>query len=487
MFGLLWAHTDGTAFSTFNSAVFPLGTGSVLFMLALAGFGAKAGIVPFHVWLPEAHPAAPSHISAILSGAMIHVGIYGLARSLDFFGEGSIWWGWTLVGAGVCTGLAGILKALGQSELKRLLAYSSVEHMGIALIGVGAGYIGTQTGNAWIAALGYGAAFLHLLNHTAMKGLLFLCAGEVLHSAATVRLELLGGLQRRMPWTGTAFVLGATAISCLPPLNGFVGKLLVILALLKGFMLPGIGSQIAFFGALIALVLMGGLTAAAFAKAYGIGFLGEPRSDAARNAADAGWLNRACLVALALCCLCFALGAPWIFRSLMSPAVLSLFPAGMGAEAGAQATVEAAELLQQGLALGIGLAALSGAFWLLRKLLLRRNGGAREARTWDCGYQFGTPRIQYSPASFVAPLTKLFAQLVGITRHYAQQGEFFPSRALCELRHSGGLLRGVFSPFFEGVRRLCDTLKVVQHGRIHIYILYILLVIVGLLVWGLHI
>jgi hydrogenase-4 component B len=485
MFGLLWAQTGSTSFDAFALAVFPLSTGNALFALALAGFGAKAGIVPLHVWLPEAHPAAPSHISAMLSGAMIHAGMYGLARSLDFFGEGSICWGWALVAAGVCTGLGGILRALGQGDLKRLLAYHSVENMGIALIGIGTGYIGTRTGNVWMAALGYSGAFFHLLNHSAMKGLLFLCAGEVLHGAATAHLGLLGGLQKRMPWTGAAFVLGATAISCLPPLNGFIGKFLLILALLKGCMSSGFGSQIALCSVLFALVLMGGLTAAAFAKAYGIGFLGEARSEAARNAVEAGPLNRACLLALALCCLGFALGAPWIFSLLISPAALSLFPAGMGKAVGAQAVVEAMALLEQLLGLSLSVAALTGAFLLLRKLLLRRSGGVREARTWDCGYQLGTPRIQYSPASFVAPLTKLFAPIVGMSRNYTQWGEFFPSRARCEVRISGGLLRSVFTPFFEGLRQLCDRLKVLQHGHIHLYILHILIVIAALLVWGL--
>ena len=486
MFGLLWAQTGSTAFDAFARAAFPLSTGTALFVLALLGFGTKAGIVPFHVWLPEAHPAAPSHISAMLSGAMISAGIYGLARCLNFFGEGSIWWGWTLLGAGVCTGLVGILKALGQSDLKRLLAYHSVENMGIALIGIGTGYIGAQAGSAWIATLGYSAGFFHILNNAAMKGLLFLCAGEVWHSAHTVYLGFLGGLQKRMPWVGATFVLGATAISCLPPLSGFAGKFLLILALFQGFMLTGLESQMALFGALIALVLMGGLTAAAFAKAYGIGFLGEPRSGAAQNALETGRLNRVCLLMPALCCIFLALGAPWIF-GLMSTAALSCFPAGMDKGAGARAALEAAKLLEHCLLLSLGLVALFFVFWLLRKVLLRKNGGTREARTWDCGYQLGTPRIQYSSASFVEPLSRLFAVVVGITRRRAQWGEFFPSRATCELRLSGGLLKGVFTPLFEGTRRLCDSLKIMQHGHIHIYILYIVVVLVPLLVWGLHI
>ena len=486
MFGVLWAQTGGTAFDAFTPAVFPLGTGTVLFALALTGFGAKAGMVPFHVWLPEAHPAAPGHVSAMLSGVMIHAGIYGLVRSLGFFGEGSLWWGWALVGAGVCTGLGGILRALGQDDLKRLLAYCSVENMGTALIGVGVGYIGTQTAGVGMAVLGYGAALFHLLNHTVMKGLLFLCAGEVLHGAHTAHAGLLGGLQKRMPWVGTAFAMGAAAISCLPPMNGFIGKFLLMLALLKGSMLLGVESRMALFGACIALVLMGGLTAAAFTKAYGLAFLGEARSEAARNAAEPGLLSRVCLWIPALCCPGFALGAPWIFSFLISPASLSLFPTDMSRTDGVRVALETSAVLEQCLVPCLGVVALFGALLLLRAALLRLGGGTREARTWDCGCQIGTPRIQYSAASFIEPLTGMFAAGMGITRRHAQWGDIFPSRMLCEFHISGGLLRSVFAPAFEGARRVCNRLKIMQHGYIHIYILYILIVIVGLLVWGLQ-
>ena len=485
MFGLLWAQTGSTSFDAFVLAVFPLSTGSALFILALVGFGTKAGIVPFHVWLPEAHPAAPSHISAMLSGAMISAGIYGLARSLSFCGEGSIWWGWILIGVGMGTGLVGILKALGQSEFKRLLAYSSVENMGITLIGIGTGYIGTQTNNAWIATLGYSAAFFHILSHAAAKGLLFLCAGEVLHGVRTAYLGFLGGLQARMPRVGAAFALGAAAISCLPPLSGFAGKFLLILALFKDSASLGLESQLALFGTFIALIFMGGLAAATFAKAYGIGFLGEPRSEAARNVMEPGRLNQACLLMLALCCLCFALGAPWIF-GLMSTAALSLFPAGMEQGDGMQAAAEAKELLQQSLLLGLGVVALIFAFWLLRKVLLRQNGGTRAARTWDCGYQLGTPRIQYSAVSFVEPLARIFAGAIGLGFRHVQWDKFFPSRATCEVHLSDRLLRSILVPLFAGVRRVCDSLKLMQHGHIHIYILYIFVVLVGLFAWGLQ-
>ena len=242
-FGLLWQNAGDTAFATLalkEGPVVPLA--SVLFVLSLLGFGAKAGIAPMHVWLPEAHPAAPSHISALLSGAMINAGLYGIIRSCEFVAPLSAapaWWGWLTLFLGLGTALMGILKALAQSNLKRLLAYSSVENMGLMLMGVGAWLIGSHSGNSWIGTLGLAGAMFHMLNHSAFKGLLFLTAGEVLHATGTVRMELLGGLQQRMPLVGAAFGIGAVSIACFPPFNGFAGEFVLALSLLDGSTLMG--------------------------------------------------------------------------------------------------------------------------------------------------------------------------------------------------------------------------------------------------------
>ena len=247
-FGLLWQNSGDTAFATLalkEGPVVPLA--SVLFVLSLLGFGAKAGIAPMHVWLPEAHPAAPSHISALLSGAMINAGLYGIIRSCEFVAPLSAapaWWGWLTLFLGLGTALMGILKALAQSNLKRLLAYSSVENMGLMLMGVGAWLIGSHSGNSWIGTLGLAGAMFHMLNHSAFKGLLFLTAGEVLHATGTVRMELLGGLQQRMPLVGAAFGIGAVSIACFPPFNGFAGEFVLALSLLDGSSLPGVEQQL---------------------------------------------------------------------------------------------------------------------------------------------------------------------------------------------------------------------------------------------------
>ena len=270
-FGLLWQNAGDTAF-----AVLPLREGpavplaSVLFVLSLLGFGAKAGIAPMHVWLPEAHPAAPSHISALLSGAMINAGLYGIIRSCEFVAPLSAapaWWGWLALFLGLGTALMGILKALAQSNLKRLLAYSSVENMGLMLMGVGAWLIGSHSGNSWIGTLGLAGAMFHMLNHSAFKGLLFLTAGEVLHATGTVRMDLLGGLQQRMPLVGAAFGIGAVSIACFPPFNGFAGEFVLVLSLLDGSSLPGVEQQLGLLMALVVLGLVSGLAAATYAKA----------------------------------------------------------------------------------------------------------------------------------------------------------------------------------------------------------------------------
>ena len=200
---------------------------SVAFLLALVGFGSKAGIVPAHVWLPEAHPVAPSHASALMSGAMIKVGIYGIVRLLTMLGTPAAWWGWLLIAIGASSGVLGVLFALAQHDLKRLLAYHSVENIGIILIGLGAGVLGLSTGTMPLAVLGFAAGLLHVLNHSIFKGLLFLGAGAVQHAARTLDLEELGGLLKHMPWTGASFLIGAAAIVGLPPFNGFVSEFLL--------------------------------------------------------------------------------------------------------------------------------------------------------------------------------------------------------------------------------------------------------------------
>lgn len=494
LFALLWQQTDDTSFAAFSqwaqsSQLAPSSLLlSVLFVLALVGFGTKSGLAPLHVWLPEVHPLAPSHISAVMSGVMINAGIYGFIRSLDFLGplhSAPAWWGWAVLATGLCTGLVGILKATAQSNIKRLLAYSSVENMGLIFMGLGAALVGAQTGNAWICILGFAAALFHMLNHASYKGLLFLCAGEILHAAHTVRLEHLGGLQKKLPALGLAFGLGAASIACLPPFNGFASELVLALSLAGGLNLQGMEQQLALVGALVGLALISGLAAATFAKAYGIAFLGEARTGAAQKPTPPTRLSLACMAVPAAACLTLGLGAPWVFEGLI-PAALQVgrFPAQALPQA-LDAVVNMSNILAIVTAVGMGGIALTLALSAWRK---SRNlvYGLRRAPTWGCGYQAGTARIQYSGASFSEPTAKLLAAGMGLKTRYSIDKGYFPARASLSVTASDRVLSQVFSPVFEAIARLCDALKIVQHGRIHLYILYMLATVVILLVWGLH-
>ncbi|MDD4701311.1 MAG: proton-conducting transporter membrane subunit [Desulfovibrio sp.] len=494
-FVLLWQSTGTTSFEALQGGVIMQGVVrdagpgvlTALFVLAVLGFGAKAGIAPMHVWLPEAHPAAPSHVSALLSGAMINAGLYGIIRSLGLLaapGTAPEWWGWAILVIGLGTGLIGIMKALGQSNLKRLLAYSSVENMGLMLMGLGASLIGLSCGNAWIATLGLAGCLMHMMNHAGFKGLLFLCAGEVLHATGTVRMEMLGGLQKRLPLLGAAFALGAAAIACLPPFNGFAGELVLALSLLDGPSLPGLERQVGLLLALVGLALISGLAAALYAKAYGITFLGEPRTGFAANPHPLSWKTLWPLALPAAVCVAGGLAAPAFFDLASMTGLTALpMPNDMQAEAVAgqdQArTSLAMTSLVGSIALGLALAGI-----ILRKRMLKRRKLA-SMPTWGCGYQGGTARIQYTDAAFSEPLAKVFAPGMGLKVRMNLDSSLFPKNGTFNVSAPDRLRSGFYTPLFEAVERLCNACKIIQHGKIHLYILYILATVVGLLIWGL--
>ncbi|MGA2480685.1 MAG: proton-conducting transporter membrane subunit, partial [Spirochaetia bacterium] len=263
-------------FSRFSGIGAPVA--GAVFLLALVGFGTKAGIVPLHVWLPEAHPAAPSHVSALMSGVMIKTGIYGIVRVLTFLAAPAPWWGWTLAVLGAVSGIIGVLFALAQHDMKRLLAYHSVENIGIICMGLGIGLLGVSYGAPVVAVLGFAGGLLHVLNHVLFKGLLFLGAGSAAHATGTREIDHLGGLLKKMPLTGIAFLVGAAAICGLPPLNGFVSELLIFIGALRAVALPMVPQAVAAAAVVGALALISGLAAACFTKAFGITFLGEARS-----------------------------------------------------------------------------------------------------------------------------------------------------------------------------------------------------------------
>lgn len=474
---------DGAGAATLDfSRLGPAGGGaaSAAFLLALVGFGTKAGIVPLHVWLPEAHPAAPSHVSALMSGVMIKTGIYGIVRVLTFLGAPAVWWGWTLVAVGAASGILGVLFALAQHDIKRLLAYHSVENIGIICLALGLGLLGSSLGVPVLAVLGFAAGLLHVVNHALFKGLLFLGAGAAVHAAGTRDLDMLGGLARRMPVTAAAFFIGAISICGLPPFNGFVSEFLLMSGALGA--VAGAGVAAAAAGALVvaSLALIGGLAAACFTKAFGVAFLGEARTGGAAIAREAPASMLAPMLALAAGCL-----AVGLLGSFAAGAIAPLAAALAGpSSAGSLVLLPAREGLSRVLVAAAILGGIAVLLVVLRALLLRGRTAA-SAPTWDCGYGAATPRMQYTSSSFAQPLLAVFRGLLGTRQGGTAVEGMFPRGARFSSETPDPFEHGMFRPLFRGMGWLFSRLRLLQHGRLQLYVLYIAAALVILLVWKL--
>jgi hydrogenase-4 component B len=456
------------------------GLASLVFVLALIGFGSKAGIVPAHVWLPEAHPAAPSHVSALMSGAMIKVGIYGLLRMLTLLGPPQAWWGWLLIAIGASSGVLGVLFALAQHDLKRLLAYSSVENIGIILLGIGIGVLGLATGMLPLAVIGFAAGLLHVVNHSVFKGLLFLGAGAMQHGAHSINFEELGGLLKRMPWTGTAFLIGATAIIGLPPLNGFISEFLLFYSGFLAIVHPVPSIAVAGLVAIVAMGLIGGLAAACFAKAFGVAFLGSPRSaeaGASHEVAPSMWLA---MVTLAALCIVIGLAAPLIVNAFgnVVAAATGMPPGDVHMQLATVTGPLATTIIVFAVAIAIALL-----IWLLRvrRLAARRLGSGP---VWGCGYLFPSARMQYTASSFAQPLTTQFHLFIRNREALVPPAGYFPTSASYSSDSGDPWLRLLFAPTFRWFDRIVIRLNVLQHGHIHVYVLYVAATLVALLLWA---
>ena len=481
---LLFALLSGSAGGSWDMASLARGghagpPAAWLLALGLLGFGVKAGVVPLHVWLPEAHAAAPSHVSALMSGAMVKLGLYGLLRLATLVGPLPAGAGLVLAGLGLAGALLGIALALGQRDLKRALAYSSVENLGLIAFGLGLAAWGSARGEPALATFALLGALLHVWNHAAMKGLLFLAAGGVLHAAGTRDLERLGGILRRMPVTGAGFALGALAISGLPPLNGFASEWLLYRGLL-GFGLGASGAAaFASFLAVALLVLVGGLAAACFVRLLGIAFLGEPRSAEAAGAREGGGLLWGPPVLLAAGCVALGvlpaaavrLAGP-VADQVLGAAIAGPERLGHAAEALAPVGVLAAATWLS-LALGAGLVAAS---------LLRRPR-ARDA-TWGCGYAAPSPRMQYTARSF----SELLAERI-LPRALAPRLRIEPPRGALAARASlsseegDPLTRGLYQPLFGALASRFARLRALQQGNAHLYLTYFLAAILAAMAW----
>ncbi|MFA5865146.1 MAG: proton-conducting transporter membrane subunit [Phycisphaerae bacterium] len=480
VFFILLGRQAGTLDFDRIGPVAPALTG-ILFLLAVVGFGTKAGFMPLHVWLPEAHPAAPSHVSAVMSGVMIKTGIYGLLRAIQLIGPPQQWWCWVLIGIGLSSGLLGVLFALAQNDLKRLLAYSSVENIGIITLGLGVGLLGINIGSPALAVLGFAGGLFHVLNHATFKSLLFLGAGAVLHGTGTRNIDHLGGLMKRMPWTGLTFLIGAIAISGLPPLNGFVSECLIYLGVFKGPIPTGVQGIIPLLSVIGGLALIGGLAAACFTKAFGMVFLGEPRTSAAAHAHEAGPAMRYSMLILAGGCIFLGFFSPMVIRAgirvlgdltHLSPLIVTTQIAG--AQGILLRFVEVAAVF-------VGLAtAIAVVRW---RILARRP--VTENGTWDCGYAKPTVRMQYTASSFAQPLVFLFRMFLRTQNHFSAPKGVFPQTASLHTDTPDTGQKYIYSPVFGAIETIVDRLRWLQHGRVQMYVLYIALALWILLIWKL--
>ena len=461
MFAAAYAMAGTTAFSAFPGALesAPKPTLVVLFVLGVIGFGTKAGLMPMHVWLPAAHPVAPTPVSALLSGVVVKMGIFGILRLLTWLPPLPPACGYGLLLAGVISGVMGVLYALAQHDIKRLLAYHSVENIGIIVIGVAVGMIGQARNEPALIVLGYAGALLHVANHAMFKGLLFLSAGAVLHDTGTVAIERLGGLAKRMPVNAAMFLVGAIAICGLPPLNGFLSEWVIYGGLWTGT-IHGAGVGLAL--GILSLALMGGLALACFAKVFGVVFLGEPRDPLVHVHSTPVAMNAAMAVLAIMCALIGVLPGLWLPLVYPAASVLAgMPPLEIGAQLGGV------------LASGIRLTVLAGVMgslvvllsclrWFARVRSQRNAGSNALVATWGCAYAQPTARMQYTATSFASPLVHSFRGLLWPEREWIAPAGPFPSAGHMEVHAPDIAEKEIFRPLFSGVSRLFAMMRSVS-------------------------
>jgi len=433
-----------------------------LFWLALLGFGVKAGALPLHIWLPSAHANAPSHVSAILSGVGLKMGIYGIVRFSGWMPVPASA-GWALLATGAASAVVGIVFAFAQTDVKRLLAYCSIENIGVILAGLGLALLAASHGEARWGQLAAAGALLHVWSHAAFKSLLFFGAGSVLHATGTREMSRTGGLWRTMPWTASTFAVGAVAVSGVPPLNGFVSEWFVYLGLFDAASAPG---RAGWGAALVALALAsaGAVALATFVKAGAMIFLGSPRTKAATFATESGNWMRAPMVLLAATCVVVGL-LPMLVWPAVARAVGAWAPSGVAPAApAALATLSRAHV------------ALALAVTVVVGLLVHRvrTVGLRRSLTWDCAYAVPTARMQYSAGSFSAIAVGWFRWILLPERALRRVRGALPARASYIERIPDLVLARVVGPVGDLITRFAMTARRAQHGRLQSYILYVL-------------
>ncbi|HAX92758.1 MAG TPA: NADH-quinone oxidoreductase subunit E, partial [Bacteroidales bacterium] len=453
----------------------------LLFILFFIGFGIKAGFIPLHTWLPQAHPAAPSHVSGVMSGVMIKMGIYGIMRVLLFVSHDLMQIGILILIVSLVSGLLGVMMAIVQHDLKRLLAYHSIENIGIIGIGIGLGVIGLATGNNALSILGFSGGLLHVLNHSLFKSLLFFSAGSVYTSIHTRNIEKMGGLMKRMPYTSVLFLIGSLAICGLPPFNGFISEYIIYLGMFRDLPVTGMHQSILVLGSIVGLSLIGGLAVFCFTKAFGIAFLGEPRSQHSSSAVEVGKVMIfPQLFSVALIIL-IGVASPWFVRP-----VFEIVSSGFGIEG----MSGVAESTIPGLS---KISLISGVFiMLVLALSLYRQFHLKSVKvsrgpTWGCGYTAPDPKQQYTSTSFAYNYNHLAKPVIGTKKMMPEimEEEIFPEERSFSSASDDVFQKVIIDKPAFLVSSLLKKIAVMQTGKVQHYILYafIFMLIVLLLTW----
>ena len=496
-FLVMYVQTGSMSFDSFRnpSSPFPSYTKDIVFILALIGFGTKAGLVPFHIWLPQAHPSAPSNVSALMSAVMIKTAIYGLARiTLDFAvpdSPASAWWGMILVVAGSSSCLIGVLYAAVEKDIKRALAYHSIENIGIIVLGLGLSVVFSSFGLRSLASLALLASMYHTLNHAVFKSLLFMGAGSIIFSTHTRKIEQLGGLVKKMPWTAFFFLIGAIAISGLPPLNGFVSEWLTLQALLSSYQIPNLTLQIAISFASIAFALTIGLAIATFVKIFGISFLARPRSEYAEHAKEVPRSMLAGMGIAAAMCVIFGIatfvvtemitlsfGLDSQFSSISPFSLLTVPYSAGGSEAVSSMSMPAVAIIMGSVAaaiLGFMFASGSG-----------RKAARRIYSTWDCGFGELNQRMEYTASSLSQPIRTVFRALYKprmniIKEYYSDSNHYINKSVRVESETKDVFEEWLYSPVVGTALTFFDKMRRIQTGKINAYLLYVMITLALLL------
>lgn len=486
-FFLMWRESGSLDFDSFRQLSLSPAMASVVFLLGFFGFGAKAGMLPLHSWLPQAHPAAPSHASALMSGVMVKIGIFGIIKvGIDLLGATQGWWGIVVLGFGAVSSVLGVMYALAEHDIKRLLAWHTVENIGIILMGVGVAMVGMANDMPVLATIGLLGAIYHLLNHAVFKGLLFLGAGAVIYRIHTRDMEKMGGLAKLMPLTATAFLIGCMAISALPPLNGFVSEWYTYQSLFSmshdGTFIMKISGPVA----IVMLAITGALAAMCFVKVYGVSFCGGARSEAATHAREVPWTMTAAMLILAVMCVLLGVGA-----SVIAPVLAKV---AMTLTAGTDVTVaQGAMLVPDSAAQAMISPAMT--FLLLLALPLipfiiylvfkgKQMSFRRKGDAWACGYAWERD-MSVSAGGFTQPLRSMFAPL------YRMRKQLDPSARLAHVLDVTKAGAGKVEPFWDeriiyplvrGINRFAKRIQCLQGGDFRLYCLYVVAALVVLLV-----